>query len=234
MHRFSCRCIMQAGPRPVWPERRKVVHDVAYRSMHVMHASRFTKRLARKRASERQSIGTVDQRLCGINEPGGMQNRNGPASNVLLPVPVVLPVRLPLCRPEKTTLRPPLSTRWNPRASVVGLSLIILPDQEKWSGDGAGIKAITGGDAVAIVPKYRDAYSTHIPAVILAVNNNPMRFSDRSGGVSRRRVILTFPQVIPAKERDPQLLEKISTELAIIVRHQMQRFSKPDDARELL
>jgi putative DNA primase/helicase len=39
------------------------------------------------------------------------------------------------------------------RASVVGFSLIILPDQEKWSGDGAGIKAITGGDAVAIDTK---------------------------------------------------------------------------------
>lgn len=120
------------------------------------------------------------------------------------------------------------------RASVVGFSLIILPDQEKWSGDGAGIKAITGGDAVAIDPKYRDAYSTHILAVILAVNNNPMRFSDRSGGVSRRRVILTFPEVIAAKERDPQLLDKISTELAVIVRHLMQRFASPDEARELL
>jgi len=120
------------------------------------------------------------------------------------------------------------------RASVVGFSLIILPDQEKWSGDGAGIKAITGGDAVAIDPKYRDAYSTHIPAVILAINNNPMRFSDRSGGVSRRRVILTFPEVIPAKERDPQLLDKISNELAVIVRHLMQRFASPDEARELL
>ncbi|KOC88282.1 primase-like DNA-binding domain-containing protein [Winslowiella iniecta] len=120
------------------------------------------------------------------------------------------------------------------RASVVGFSLIILPDQEKWSGDGAGIKAITGGDAVAIDPKYRDAYSTHIPAVILAVNNNPMRFSDRSGGVSRRRVILTFPEVIPAKVRDPKLLDKISNELAVIVRHLMQRFALPDEARELL
>lgn len=120
------------------------------------------------------------------------------------------------------------------RASVVGFSLIILPDQEKWSGDGAGIKAITGGDAVAIDPKYRDVYSTHIPAVILAVNNNPMRFSDRSGGVSRRRVILTFPEVIPAKERDPQLLDKICAELAVIVRHLMQRFASPDEARELL
>ena len=120
------------------------------------------------------------------------------------------------------------------RASVVGYSLIVLPDQEKWSGDGAGIKAITGGDAVAIDPKYRDAYSTHIPAVILAVNNNPMQFSDRSGGVSRRRVIITFPEVIPANERDPQLIEKIGQELAVIVRHLMQRFAVPSDARELL
>ena len=61
---------------------------------------------------------------------------------------------------------------------VVGFSLIILPDQEKWSGDGAGIKAITGGDAVAIDPKHRVLPSAHISAVILAVNNNPMQFSD--------------------------------------------------------
>lgn len=120
------------------------------------------------------------------------------------------------------------------RAAVVGFSLIILPDQEKWSGDGAGIKAITGGDAVAIDPKYRDAYSAHIPAVVLAVNNNPMRFSDRSGGVSRRRVILPFPEAIPASERDPQLLDKISQELPVIVRHLMQRFAEPNEARTLL
>ncbi|EJH3760474.1 toprim domain-containing protein, partial [Salmonella enterica] len=82
------------------------------------------------------------------------------------------------------------------RAALIGFSLIRLPDQEKWSGDGAGLKAITGGDAVSVDPKYKDAYSTHIPAVILAVNNNPMRFTDRSGGVSRRRVILHFPEQI--------------------------------------
>jgi len=120
------------------------------------------------------------------------------------------------------------------RAAVIGYSLIILPDQEKWSGDGAGIKAITGGDAVSVDPKYRDAYSTHIPAVILAVNNNPMRFTDRSGGVSRRRVILHFPEIIAAEERDPQLKGKIAGELAVIVRQLMQRFSQPQDARALL
>ncbi len=65
------------------------------------------------------------------------------------------------------------------------------------------------------------------------MNNNPMRFRDRSGGLSRRRAILTFPDVILAKERDPQLLDKISTELAVIVRHLMKCFSKPEEAREL-
>ncbi|UJD93231.1 toprim domain-containing protein [Lelliottia amnigena] len=120
------------------------------------------------------------------------------------------------------------------RAALIGFSLIRLPDQEKWSGDGAGLKAITGGDAVSVDPKYQNAYSTHIPAVILAVNNNPMRFTDRSGGVSRRRVILHFPDQIAPEERDTQLKEKIASELAVIVRQLMQRFSDPMSARTLL
>ncbi|ECC1742317.1 DNA primase [Salmonella enterica] len=120
------------------------------------------------------------------------------------------------------------------RAALIGFSLIRLPDQEKWSGDGAGLKAITGGDAVSVDPKYKDAYSTHIPAVILAVNNNPMRFTDRSGGVSRRRVILHFPEQIAPDERDPQLKNKIARELAVIVRQLMQKFSDPMAARALL
>ncbi|EPW4202494.1 primase-helicase zinc-binding domain-containing protein [Enterobacter hormaechei] len=120
------------------------------------------------------------------------------------------------------------------RASLIGFSLIRLPDQEKWSGDGAGLKAITGGDAVSVDPKYQNPYSTHIPAVILAVNNNPMRFTDRSGGVSRRRVIIHFPEQIAPEERDPQLRDKIARELAVIVRQLMQKFSDPMTARALL
>ncbi|WP_129232812.1 primase-helicase zinc-binding domain-containing protein [Cronobacter condimenti] len=120
------------------------------------------------------------------------------------------------------------------RASLIGFSLIRLPDQEKWSGDGAGLKAITGGDAVSVDPKYQNPYSTHIPAVILAVNNNPMRFTDRSGGVSRRRVIIHFPEQIAPEERDPQLRDKIACELAVIVRQLMQKFSDPMTARALL
>ncbi|WP_262947534.1 phage/plasmid primase, P4 family, partial [Xenorhabdus indica] len=120
------------------------------------------------------------------------------------------------------------------RALIVGYSLIILPDQTRYVGDGSGIKAITGGDEVAIDPKHKQPYSTRIPAVVLAVNNNAMSFSDRSGGVSRRRVIFNFSEVVPENERDPLLREKIATELPVIIRHLLHRFADPQAARRLL
>lgn len=120
------------------------------------------------------------------------------------------------------------------RALVVGYSLIIMPDMTRYAGDGAGIKAITGGDKVAIDPKHKAPYSTRIPAVVLAVNNNAMSFSDRSGGISRRRVIFNFSEVVPENERDPMLAEKIEGELAVIIRHLLTRFASQDEAKRLL
>ncbi|WP_418251100.1 toprim domain-containing protein [Enterobacter hormaechei] len=120
------------------------------------------------------------------------------------------------------------------RALVVGYSLIIMPDMTRYAGDGAGIKAITGGDKVAIDPKHKAPYSTRIPAVVLAVNNNAMTFSDRSGGISRRRVIFNFTEVVPENERDTMLAEKIEGELAVIIRHLLVRFSSQNEAKQLL
>ncbi|EER8602017.1 DNA primase [Escherichia coli] len=120
------------------------------------------------------------------------------------------------------------------RALVVGFSLIIMPDMTRYAGDGAGIKAITGGDKVAIDPKHKAPYSTRIPAVVLAVNNNAMSFSDRSGGISRRRVIFNFSEVVQENERDPMLAEKIEGELAVVIRHLLTRFADQDEARRLL
>ncbi|WP_456071489.1 DNA primase family protein [Enterobacter quasiroggenkampii] len=120
------------------------------------------------------------------------------------------------------------------RALVVGYSLIILPDMTRYAGDGAGIKAITGGDKVSIDPKHKPPYSTRIPAVVLAVNNNAMSFSDRSGGISRRRVIFNFTEVVPENERDPMLAEKIEGELAVIIRHLIKRFADQNEAKRLL
>ncbi|EOX6873858.1 DUF5906 domain-containing protein, partial [Klebsiella pneumoniae] len=74
------------------------------------------------------------------------------------------------------------------RAQFVGKSMITLPDQPKYSGEGTGIKAITGGDAVEIDPKHEHQYTAVLRAVVVATNNTPMIFTERAGGVSRRRV----------------------------------------------
>ncbi|UVC29312.1 phage/plasmid primase, P4 family [Pantoea sp. SOD02] len=120
------------------------------------------------------------------------------------------------------------------RALLVGKSLILLPDMARYVGEGAGIKAITGGDSVDVDPKYKAPYSTSIPAVIVAVNNNAMSFNDRSGGISRRRVIFNFPNVVPEAERDPLLLYKIQNELPAVTRHLLGLFETPQEAKHLL
>ncbi|MCL5590068.1 toprim domain-containing protein [Enterobacter roggenkampii] len=62
------------------------------------------------------------------------------------------------------------------RAQLVGKSLIIMPDQTRYVGEGAGIKAITGGDPVEIDGKYEKQFTTVLNAVVLATNNEPMTF----------------------------------------------------------
>lgn len=134
------------------------------------------------------------------------------------------------------TVAASMSSLENPkeRELIVGASLIVLSDMTRYAGDGAGIKAITGGDKVAVDPKYKTPYSMSISAVVLAVNNNSMTFSDRSGGISRRRVIFNFADVVPDGDRDLRLSEKIEAELAVIIRHLLTRFADQSQAKQLL
>ena len=120
------------------------------------------------------------------------------------------------------------------RASFVGKSLITLPDQANYTGSGAGIKAITGGDVVRIDPKHVKPFETIIRAVVIATNNEPMRFTERQGGISRRRVIFPFKREVDKREQDPYLLDKIKAELPVIVRCLLAIFENPNDAEALL
>jgi putative DNA primase/helicase len=47
-------------------------------------------------------------------------------------------------------------------------------------------------------------------------------------------VIFNFSEVVPENERDPMLAEKIEGELAVIIRHLLTRFSRQDEAKQLL
>ncbi|EHL0083303.1 DNA primase [Escherichia coli] len=120
------------------------------------------------------------------------------------------------------------------RAQVVGSRLIVLADQPKYTGEGTGIKKITGGDPVEINPKYEKRFTAVIRAVVLATNNNPMIFTERAGGVARRRVIFRFDNIVSEAEKDRELPEKIAAEIPVIIRRLLTNFTNPEKARALL
>ncbi|AQT98849.1 DNA primase [Escherichia coli] len=120
------------------------------------------------------------------------------------------------------------------RAQVVGSRLIVLADQPKYTGEGTGIKKITGGDPVEVNPKYEKRFTAVIRAVVLATNNNPMIFTERAGGVARRRVIFRFDNIVSEADKDRELPEKIAAEIPVIIRRLLANFSAPEKARALL
>ncbi|EIU2202879.1 DNA primase [Shigella flexneri] len=120
------------------------------------------------------------------------------------------------------------------RAQVVGSRLIVLADQPKYTGEETGIKKITGGDPVEINPKYEKRFTAVIRAVVLATNNNPMIFTERAGGVARRRVIFRFDNIVSEAEKDRELPEKIAAEIPVIIRRLLANFTDSEKARALL
>ena len=118
--------------------------------------------------------------------------------------------------------------------SVWDKRLILLPDQPRYAGDGALLKAITGGDEVPVNPKGKAIFSAKVRAVVLATNNEPMVFKERNGGIARRRVIFTFNRVVVEADKDPLLGEKIAAELPVVIRYLLARFIVPEQARQLL
>lgn len=120
------------------------------------------------------------------------------------------------------------------RAQFVGKKLILLPDQPKYVGDGAGLKAITGGDPVGIDPKYEKQFSMVMKSVVFMTGNRPMQFTERSNGVGRRRVIFHFNETVSEDKKDKNLPEKIQAEIPVIIRDLLREFPNPDTANKLL
>ena len=120
------------------------------------------------------------------------------------------------------------------RESFVGKTLLICPEQSRYGGDGGGLKSITGGDPVNIDPKHRTKFKAVIPAVVLIVNNEATRFTERSGGIERRRVIFHFDKVVPENERDPNFMDKIEREVGGIIYKLTRTFEQPETAKAAL
>ncbi|MDY0686938.1 phage/plasmid primase, P4 family [Pasteurella multocida] len=113
-------------------------------------------------------------------------------------------------------------------------TLILCPEQTKYAGDGSGLKSISGGDLLRVNPKYKKPFDAIIPAIVLLINNEPCRFTERAGGVERRRVIFDFQKVVPKEKMDPTFMEKITLEIGGIIRKVLNQFSDPFEAKRLL
>ncbi|MCU6163169.1 DNA primase, partial [Enterobacter bugandensis] len=82
--------------------------------------------------------------------------------------------------------------------------------------------------------KYEKQFSTLITAVVLATNNEPMSFTERQGGIARRRVIFAFNHPVKEADKDPLIGEKIAAELPVVIRCLLAEFADQDNARKLL
>ena len=113
-------------------------------------------------------------------------------------------------------------------------TLILCPEQSKYVGDGGGLKSISGGDLLRVNPKHKKPFFTKITALIMLINNEPCRFTERAGGVERRRVIFDFKKSVPEEERDPHFMDKITLEVGGIIRKVLDAFPEPADAKKAL
>lgn len=129
-----------------------------------------------------------------------------------------------------------LKTLDDPKARdlIIGKSLLIAGDEEKYIGDGSILKKITGGDSVDFNPKHKKSFSQTVPAVFLMSNNEPILFTENNGGIERRRVLFKFDKIIPPEEKDNNIMQKLQNELAGIVNLLFATFKEPQEAKLLL
>lgn len=113
-------------------------------------------------------------------------------------------------------------------------TLILCPEQSKYAGEGGGLKAISGGDLLRVNPKHKKPFFTKITALIMLINNEPCRFTERAGGVDRRRVIFDFQRVVPDEKKDPDFINKVTLEAGGIIRKVLNTFTQPEEAKKAL
>ena len=120
------------------------------------------------------------------------------------------------------------------RAMLIGKSLAISPDQKPYTGSADELKAITGGDNVGVRMLYVGSFSTKLSPVFMLVTNNPLTFTDRNGGILRRRIIIPFERSIPKEKKDVHFAKKVQSEVYGIVNKLLELYPNPDIARKIL
>lgn len=70
--------------------------------------------------------------------------------------------------------------------------------------------------------------------MIMIVNNDPCKWTERNGGIDRRIVNFRFNKRPPENERDPYFMDKITLEIGGIIRKVLDTFPDPLEAKRAL
>ncbi|MGF6991437.1 putative DNA primase/helicase [Lachnospiraceae bacterium PM6-15] len=102
---------------------------------------------------------------------------------------------------------------------IVGKRAIIIGDQTASEiKDASVFKQLTGGDAVKVEPKGKQAYYYTFPgAIAIACNNLPSFTDDKGGHIFERLIIMPCEHVIPTDKRDSFILDKMLKEKSAIL-----------------
>lgn len=74
------------------------------------------------------------------------------------------------------------------------------------------LKAVVAGDLVQVRHLYQAPMSVRLPTRIMIACNEMFRVRDTSGAIEERMVMLTCDNVVPERERDPNLTAKLRAE----------------------
>lgn len=124
-----------------------------------------------------------------------------------------------------------LEKKSSTRTALIDKTLLILSDQAQYQGEGDLLKKISGGDWIAVDPKYKDSTEFKSQMIVLAVNNSPMVFNGYDSGMDRRHIRLVFNNIVKAPDRDHKLLDKIKIELPFIINYLLREFA--DDKKTI-
>lgn len=105
-------------------------------------------------------------------------------------------------------------------SSIANCQLCLSMDLADGVIDGKAVsvlKQITGGDALSIEGKGKDAYTDYIRCKLLFGTNNPIRLKSRDHAFANRVLLVPFFYPVPPERQDRGLLEKLKAERPAIL-----------------
>lgn len=102
--------------------------------------------------------------------------------------------------------------------------LIILPDEDKYSGGLARFKSLTGGDFIRAEAKGKPGFQFRFEGMVMVSSNYPIFMGD-SSGIDRRAIIIPFSNPV-SREKQRNLDREFEPELAALTNYVL---SIPDE-----